>query len=245
VDSQGFDNNGLHCIWHRPGVTLKSHRSFSSIVQSRHPRTGAGRLHCIRRRPGDTSKLHGSLSSTARSRQPRTGSGRLHCIGRRTGDTSKLHGSLSSTARSRQPRTGAGRLHCIGVVQGTRRSCTAPYRARRGRDSPGRSGSTPLHEASYGGHVEVARLLIEHGGVATAQDRSGSHLASHDEVARLLRVLMGDTSKLQLSTGGRDSQDSTSLHRASSKGTRRSCAAPYRARRGRDSPGQERVDSTA
>jgi hypothetical protein len=35
-------STGLHCMRHRLGVTLKWHRSFSSIVQSRRPRTGAG-----------------------------------------------------------------------------------------------------------------------------------------------------------------------------------------------------------
>jgi len=34
-------------------------------------------------------------------------------------------------------------------------------------------GSTPLHQASVGGNVNLARLLIEHGADATAQNKHG------------------------------------------------------------------------
>ena len=52
--------------------------------------------------------------------------------------------------------------------------------------------STPLHEASREGHVEVVRLLLEHGADLRARDRSGktpSEVASQYERLEIVQLL--------------------------------------------------------
>ena len=60
--------------------------------------------------------------------------------------------------------------------------------------------SSPLHLASRGGHVDLARMLVEHGADVSAQKKDGStvlHLASesgHVDVSRMLVERGGDVS---------------------------------------------------
>jgi len=51
------------------------------------------------------------------------------------------------------------------------------------------NGSTPLHEASSGGSLEVTRLLLSHGANVDEQDSDGRtpfQVASSDELRKLL-----------------------------------------------------------
>jgi ankyrin repeat protein len=68
------------------------------------------------------------------------------------------------------------------------------FLVEHGADAAAQDGDgwTPLHFASWCGHLDVARLLVEHGADAAAQDRRGStplRLASssgHRDLARFL-----------------------------------------------------------
>ncbi len=77
--------------------------------------------------------------------------------------------------------------------------------------------STPLHLASQGGHVDVARMFIERGADVSAQDRDRNtplHWASHEgrmDVARMLIERGADVS-------ARNGYESTPLHLASQGG---------------------------
>src|SRR6266851_1696452 len=74
--------------------------------------------------------------------------------------------------------------------------------------------STLLHLASREGHVEVARVLIEHGTNATARDSNGStplHHASHNGHMDLARVLVGHGADATV----QDKTGWTPLHKAS------------------------------
>jgi len=79
------------------------------------------------------------------------------------------------------------------------------------------NNSTPLHRASQEGHVEVARVLIEHGADMTVQDERGStplHDASrtgHKELAQFLLEHGADVT-------AQDKDGSTPLHQASGSG---------------------------
>jgi hypothetical protein len=60
----------------------------------------------------------------------------------------------------------------IGV--GKRGSRMLPCGARRRRNSTGQERSTPLHNASASGNVDLARFLVERGADATAKDKDSS-----------------------------------------------------------------------
>ena len=84
--------------------------------------------------------------------------------------------------------------------------------------SPGvNNESTPLHLASRGGHVEVARFLVEHEADVTARDHLGGtplHQAStfgHIDLARFLVEHGADVT-------ARDGDGATPLHQASTFG---------------------------
>ena len=56
-------------------------------------------------------------------------------------------------------------------------------------------GGTPLHQATYGDHVEVAELLITNGANVNAQDNGGYTPMdySYGETASLLLIYGGKT----------------------------------------------------
>eukprot|EP00931_Biecheleriopsis_adriatica_P047660 TRINITY_DN27496_c0_g2_i1.p1 TRINITY_DN27496_c0_g2~~TRINITY_DN27496_c0_g2_i1.p1 ORF type:complete len:186 (+),score=32.56 TRINITY_DN27496_c0_g2_i1:24-560(+) len=68
--------------------------------------------------------------------------------------------------------------------------------------SPNESGSTPLHEAAYGGHLEVCELLLAARAEANEQDKWGAsalhHAASrgHQAVVQLLLAHKADVNAM-------------------------------------------------
>jgi len=77
--------------------------------------------------------------------------------------------------------------------------------------------STPLHWASYSGHVNVVRYLLEHGANVTAQCEDGSmplHWASKKGRVTVIRVLL----QHKADANAQDKNKSTPLHRASRRG---------------------------
>jgi len=63
--------------------------------------------------------------------------------------------------------------------------CTLPHGARHQCDSPVQPrGSTPLHLAAQHRHVDLARLLVEHGADAGTQDKDWSTPIAFGSVAR-------------------------------------------------------------
>jgi len=95
------------------------------------------------------------------TRQPGETTGQHRCTGRPSGVAWGWRGSSSSTAPMWQPGQRRGDTPALGIQEGSCRGVVAPHRARRRRGSRANDEGTPLHLASWMGHVEVARLLIE------------------------------------------------------------------------------------
>jgi ankyrin repeat protein len=155
---------------------------------------------------------HGAVATA----QDRNGSTPLHWASDRG-----TRRTRTGPSRARRCRHGAGQewvdSAAFCVVRGTPRTRTGPSRARRCRHGAGRGW---VDSAAFGrrlGDTELARVLLEHGAVATAQDGNGStplHLASSGGHLELARVLLehGAVATAQ------DGNGSTPLHRASSGG---------------------------
>ena len=77
--------------------------------------------------------------------------------------------------------------------------------------------STPLHLASYGGYIDVARMLIEYGADLTAKDKTGMtplHLASYRGHVDVTRMLI----ELGVDLTAQNNEGETPLHLASQEG---------------------------
>jgi hypothetical protein len=104
--------------------------------------------------------------------------------------------------------------------------------------------STPLHRASSEGHVDVARVLLEHGAVATARDVGGRtplHEASKQGYVKLARVLL-EHGAVATAQDGRVGHHCIVRHNGE---IHRTGAGPSRAWRGGDSPGRAGLDTAA
>jgi len=91
-------------------------------------------------------------------------------------------------------------------------------------DNSGRGAQTPLHKAAIGGHVDVARVLLDAGADIRATDFSGYtplHRAcdnGHLDVVRVLLEAGADGHAADNDTDNDEKEDSTPLHRACDNG---------------------------
>ena len=75
-------------------------------------------------------------------------------------------------------------------------------------------GSTPLHDAAYNGHVEIARLLLQNGADANVRDNNGYtplHLAAFYGYVDILHLLVENGANLE----AQDNDGWRALHTAS------------------------------
>ena len=121
--------------------------------------------------------------------------------------------------------------------------CTLPHGARHQCDSPVQPrGLTPLHLAAQHRHVDLARLLDEHGTDAGTQDKDGSTPVACGSVARTC----GSRTPLHQAQRRRENAGQGLVDSVAFGAVDRKCGSrPHllRERRQRCSPGRPRVYS--
>lgn len=91
-----------------------------------------------------------------------------------------------------------------GVRRGSYKSVTAPNR-KHSTDvaTQDKNGTTPLHRASEGSHVDLPRLLIKHGADTAAQSKDGTTLPHRASEGRVMLIWHSSSSSTAPTSTGR------------------------------------------